>query len=56
MESENVNFDEHEKVQDNASIKKLEEDKSFVYLYEGMPAKEEVSNQVGNQQQVLVFV
>ena len=37
------------------SLKKLEEYKSFVYFYEGMPNKEDVSNQIGSQQQVLVF-
>ena len=54
MESANVKFDEHAEVQDNASIKKLEEYKSFLYFYEGMPVAEEAANQVGNQQQVLV--
>ena len=48
VESANVNFDEHAEVQDNASIKKLEEYKSFVYFYEGMPTEEEATNQVGN--------
>ena len=42
--------------EDNASIKKLEEYKSFVYFYEGMLDKEEATNQVGNQQQVSVSV
>ena len=54
MDSENVNFDEHAKTQDNAYIKKLEEYKSFVYFYEGMPIEEEDANQVGNQQKVSV--
>lgn len=54
MESENINFDEHAKVQDNESIKKIEECKSFVYFYEGMPTEEEAANQIGNQQQVSV--
>ena len=54
MESANVNFDEHTKLQDDESIKKLEEYGSFVYFYEGMPTKEEDSNQFGNQQKVLV--
>ena len=54
MESANVNFDEHTEVQDDESIKKIEEYISFVYFYEGMHTKEEATNQVGNQQQVLV--
>ena len=56
VESANVNFDEHTKVQDNESIKKPKEYKSFVYFYEGMPNEEDVANQIGNQQQVLVSV
>ena len=35
-------------------IKELEEYKSFVYFYEGMPTDEDVVNQVANQQQVSV--
>ena len=27
-----------------------------MYFYEGMPNEEELANQIGNQQQVLVFV
>ena len=54
VESENVNFDEHAKVQDNKSIKKPEEYKSFAYFYEGMPDEEDVANQIGNQQQISV--
>ena len=37
-------------------MKELEEQKSFVYFYEGMSAEEDVVNQVGNQQQVSVTV
>ena len=54
MESANVNFDEHVEVQDNESIKKPKEYKSFVYFYEGMHNEEKVVNQIGNQQNVLV--
>ena len=50
VESANVNFDEHAKVHDNESIKKLEECKSFVYFYKGMPDAENASNKIGNQQ------
>ena len=46
MKSENVNFDEHAKVQDIESTKKPEEYKYFVYFYEGMTKEEEdVANQ-----------
>ena len=55
MESANVNFDEHAKVQDDKS-KKLEEYISFVYFYEGMTTEEQATNEVGNQQKVLVLV
>ena len=53
MESANVNFDEHTKVQVDES-KKLEEYISFVYFYEGMCAEEEVVNPITNQQKVSV--
>ena len=56
MESKNVNFDEYTKLHDDEPIKRLEEYKSFVYFYEGMHVEEEVSNQIGNQQKVLVSV
>ena len=49
MESANVNFDEHIEIQDDESIKKLEEYISFVYFYEGMHTEEEASNHVTNQ-------
>ena len=48
VESANVNFDEYTEVHDDEPIKRLEEYKSFVYFYKGMPAKEEATNQVGN--------
>ena len=54
VESENVNFVEHAEVQDNESTKKPEEYKSFVYFYEGMSDEEDVTNQIGNQQQITV--
>ena len=43
-----MNFDEYIEVHDVEPIKRLEEYKSFVYFYEGMPTEEEVVNQVGN--------
>ena len=54
VESTNVNFDENTEVQDDEFIKKLEEYRSFVYFYEGMPTKEEVANPIVNQQQVSI--
>ena len=56
VESANINFDEHAKFQDNASIKKPEEYKSVVYFYEGMPDEEEATNQVRNQQIILLSI
>lgn len=55
MESENVNFDEHAEVQIEEP-KRLEEYRTFLYSYEGMPIEEDVVNQVEIQQQVLVSV
>ena len=49
VESANVNFDEHTKVQDDESIKRLEEYRSFVYFYDEMPTEEEHSNPIANQ-------
>ena len=54
MESENVNFDEYIEVHEEKSIKEPKVYKSFVYFYEGIPIEEEVVNQLGNQQKVLV--
>ena len=54
VESANVNFDEHAEVQNNESIKKPKEHKSFVYFYEEMPNEEDATNQIGNQQKNLV--
>ena len=51
-----VNFDEFTKVHYVEPIKRPEEYKSFIYFYEVMPTKEEVSNQVGNQQQVSITI
>ena len=45
-----------EKVQNVECTKKIEEYKSFVYFYEGMPNEGEVANQNVNQQQTSVFV
>ena len=56
VESENVKFDELTEVQNVESTKKIEEYKTFVYLYEGMPNEGEVTNQNNNQQQTLVSV
>ena len=44
VESENVNFDEYTEVHDDEPIRRLEEYKSFVYFYEGMPTKEDATN------------
>ena len=49
VESTNVNFDEYIEVNDVEPMKKPEEYKSFVYLYERMFTKEEAGSQVGNQ-------
>ena len=48
VESANVNFDEFTKVHEDKSTKELEECKSVIYFYEGMPIEEEVINQIGN--------
>ena len=56
MESANVNFDEYKEVHDAKPIKRPKEYKSFVYFYKGMPAEEEVANQVEIQQKKLVTV
>ena len=56
MESANVKFDEYTKVHEVEPMKEIEEYKSFVYFYEGMPTEENATNQVTNQQQVLVTV
>ena len=44
-----MNYDEYIEVNEDESMKKLEEYKSFVYFYEGMPAEEDAKNQVTNQ-------
>ena len=54
VESANVNFDEHTKVQVEVP-KKMEEYRSFVYSYEGMNIDEDDVNQIETQQQVLVL-
>ena len=54
VESANVNFDECIEVHDDESIKRLEEYKSCVYLYEGMTDEGDVANQIGNQQQTSI--
>ena len=55
VESANVKFDEYIEVYEAEPMKEPQEYKSFVYFYEGMPAKEDAANQVINQQQVLVL-
>ena len=45
VKSMNVRFDELVEVQNVKSIKKVEEYKTFVYFYEGMPNEGEVANQ-----------
>ena len=42
MESASVKFDEYTKVYEAEPMKELEEYKSFVYFYEGMPVEEDV--------------
>ena len=49
VESANVNFDEHAKVHVEEP-KKLDEYRTFIYSYEGMPIEEEAINQVEIQQ------
>ena len=48
VESKNVKFDELVKVQNVENTKKIEEYKTFVYFYEGMPNDGEVANKNGN--------
>ena len=45
MESANVSFDEHTEVQVEEP-KRLDEYKTFVYSYEGMPIEEDAINQI----------
>ena len=45
MESANINFDEHAKFHVEEP-NRLEEYKTFVYSYEGMPIEEDDVNQV----------
>ena len=54
VESENATFDEFIEVHEAEPTKELEKYKSFIYFYEGMPTEENATNQVENQQQVLV--
>ena len=56
MKSANVNFDEFIEVHEAEPTKELEEYKSFVYFYEGMPTEEDATNQVINQSQVSITV
>ena len=49
MESANENFDEFIEVHEAEPTKELEEYKSFIYFYEGMPTEEDATNQVVNQ-------
>ena len=48
VESTNVKFDELTEVQNVESTKKIEEYKTFVYLYEDMPNNAEVANKNDN--------
>ena len=50
VESANVKFDEYTEVYEAEPMKELEEYKSFVYFYEGMPTEEDATNQATNQQ------
>ena len=56
VESTNLKFDELVEVQNAESAKKIEEYKTFVYFYEGMPNEGEVANQNNIQQQTSVYV
>ena len=49
MESANVKFDKYIEVHEAKPTKELEESKSFVYFFEGMPTEEDDVNQVSNQ-------
>ena len=51
VERTNVKFDELAKVQNVENTTKIEEYKTFVYFYEGMPNDGEVAIQNDNQQQ-----
>ena len=54
MKSANVNFDEFIEVHEAELAKELEQYRSFIYFYDGIPNEEDVINQVANQQQVLI--
>ena len=56
MESANVKYDEYIEVYEVEPMKELEEYKSFVYVYAGMPTEEDATNQVTNQKEVSVTV
>ena len=56
VESTNVKFYELAEVQNVECTKKIEEYKTFVYFYEGMPNEGEVANQNDNQQQTSISV
>ena len=45
MESANVNFDEYTEVYEAEPMEELEEYRSFIYFYEGIPIEEDVENQ-----------
>ena len=55
VESVNVNIDEFIEVHEAEPTKEPEQYKSFIYFYEGMPAKEDATNQVVNQQKVSII-
>ena len=50
VESANVKFDELVEVQNDECTKKIEEYKSFIYFYDGMPNEDDATNQNENQQ------
>ena len=54
VESANVKLDELAKVQNDECTKKIEEYKSFIYFYEGMPNEDDAANQNENQQQTTI--
>ena len=49
VESANVNFDEFAEENEIEPAKELEQYRSFIYFYDGIPNEENVVNQITNQ-------
>ena len=47
-------FKDYIEVHEAEPTKELEQYKSFIYLYDGMPNEEDATNQIANQQQVSI--